>query len=58
MSNFFQFCPKFVLFDSSLQKVLLCKRNGEADYNDTYSLPGWKVENSDSDIRKGMQREK
>lgn len=58
MSNVFQYCPKFVIFNTEFDKVLLCKRKWEADYNETWSCPGGKVENSDNDVRVGMRREK
>ncbi|MDR2190025.1 MAG: NUDIX hydrolase [Candidatus Peribacteria bacterium] len=47
-----------VVFDATFTKVLLCKRVGEADFNETFSFPGGKIERSDGDIWKGMQREK
>lgn len=58
MSNLFQYCPKFVIFDSEAKKVLLCQRKWEADFDNTYSFAWWKVENEDNGIRNWMQREK
>lgn len=58
MPNLFQYCPKFVIFDQSLEKVLLCQRKWEADFDNTYSFSWWKVENEDNGIRNWMQREK
>jgi len=58
MSTFFQYCPKFVIFDEQFTQVLLCQRKGEADFDQTFSFAGGKVETDDGDIWAGMQREK
>lgn len=39
-------------------KVLLCKRKGEQDYDGVYSLIGGKLEVSDGDFIGGLKREK
>jgi len=56
--NLFHYCAKFVVFDPTFTQILLCKRKWEADFNEIFSFPWGKIENSDGDIRKGMQREK
>lgn len=58
MSNLFQVCCKFVIFDQTGNNVLLCQRKGEADFDGTFSFAGGKIENSDNGIRNGIQREK
>lgn len=58
MSNLFQVCCKFVVFDTTGNNILLCQRKWEADFNNTFSFSGGKIENSDNGIWDGMQREK
>lgn len=60
MSNntHFQYCQKLVILSEDKSKVLLAKRTGEADYDDTYSFIGGKMETSDESILGGMKREK
>jgi len=52
----FQYCPKIAVFDG--QRVLICKRKGEADYDGVFSLIGGKMEHSDTSIVEGLRREK
>lgn len=58
MSNYYQYCIKFVIFNIECNKILLCKRKWENDFNNTYSFAGWKLENSDKDIWIWASREK
>lgn len=55
---FFQYCPKMVVFNEGLDKVLLARRKGEQDYDDTFSFIGGKIETSDGGIINGIRREK
>lgn len=55
-NNLFQYCQKLVLIKDD--KVLLCKRKGEQDYDGVYSLIGGKLETSDGGINGGLKREK
>lgn len=55
---YFFVTPKFVMFDSKLEKVLLARRNGEADHDGTFSFIGGKLEKTDKDLLSGMMREK
>lgn len=54
----FQYCQKIVILSADKTKVLLCKRQGEADYDGDFSFPGGKMEIADASIILGMQREK
>ena len=36
----FQYCQKIVVLSKDKNKVLLCKRKGEADYDGTFSFIG------------------
>lgn len=54
----FQYCQKLIVFSEDWSKVLLARRYGEADYDGTFSFIGGKMETSDTDILKGLQREK
>lgn len=54
----FQFCPKLVVLSQDLSRVLLCKREGEADYDETFSFIGGKMEVTDASINEGIKREK
>lgn len=57
MDNYnFQYCQKIVVFNND--KVLLCKRKGEADYDGVYSFIGGKMEITDQSILSGLKREK
>lgn len=59
MNNlYFQYCPKLVVFNETLDKVLLAKRKGEQDYDGTFSFIGGKIETSDGGIVGGIKREK
>jgi len=55
---YFQYCPKLVVFDKTLNKVLLAKRRGEQDYDGIFSFIGGKIETSDGGIIEGIKREK
>jgi 8-oxo-dGTP pyrophosphatase MutT (NUDIX family) len=54
----FQYCPKLVLFSEDRQSVLLARRQGEADYDGTFTFVGGKTEATDGDLLAGLQREK
>ena len=58
MSLLFQYCQKIVVFSKDRKKVLLCKRKGENEYDGIFSFIGGKMETRDSDLLKGLQREK
>ncbi len=53
----FQYCPKLVIFNKN-NEVLLCKRQGEEDFNWVFSFPGWKREKIDISIEIWIKREK
>lgn len=53
----FQYCPKLVVLDDD-DRVLLARRRGEADYDDTYSFIGGKAEVTDGGILEAIKREK
>lgn len=52
----FQYCPKIVIFNDQNQ-VLLCKRQGELDFDGVFSFPGGKREITDTSIEAGITRE-
>ena len=54
----FQYCQKIIILSKDRTKVLLCKRNGEADYDGVFSFIGGKMETTDESIVKGIEREK
>ena len=54
----FQYCPKIAVFSTERDSVLLCKRKGEADYDEVFSFIGGKMEVTDSSILAAVQREK
>ncbi|HKX72801.1 MAG TPA: NUDIX hydrolase [Candidatus Saccharimonadales bacterium] len=54
----FQYCQKLVILSDDLQSVLLARRQGEADYDGTFSFIGGKMETTDATLLDGMQREK
>ena len=54
----FQYCQKIVVFSKEVDKVLLCKRKGEADFDGTFSFIGGKMETTDGAILEGLRREK
>jgi 8-oxo-dGTP diphosphatase len=54
----FQYCQKIVIFSRDWKKVLLAKRKGEADLNETYTFIGGKMEMKDSNPLEGLEREK
>ncbi len=54
----FQNCQKIVVFKDNNTKVLLAKRVGESDHNETYSFIGGKMEITDGEILEGIKREK
>jgi 8-oxo-dGTP pyrophosphatase MutT (NUDIX family) len=55
---FFQYCQKLIILSPDKQSVLLAKRKGEADYDETYSFIGGKMETTDKTLLEGMKREK
>ncbi|MFA5050890.1 MAG: NUDIX domain-containing protein [Patescibacteria group bacterium] len=54
----FLYCQKIVVFSKDMNSVLLCKRQGENDYDGVYSFIGGKMEISDKSFINGLQREK
>ena len=54
----FQYCQKIVVYSKDGQRVLLCKRKGEADYDGDFSFIGGKMETTDGSIIEGLRREK
>ena|SRR5215217_4656730 len=59
MSNLlFQYCPKLVVFNQDRSSVLLCKRQGEAEFDEIFSLIGGKMEHGDDSILEALRREK
>ena len=54
----FQYCQKLVIYSKDESSVLLCKRKDEADFDGAFSFIGGKMENTDSGIVDGLQREK
>lgn len=54
----FQYNQKMVLLSKDKQSVLLAKRQGEQDYNATFSFTGGKLEVTDDDFIDGLRREK
>ncbi len=54
----FQYCQKIVVLSKDKDKVLLCKRKGETDYDGVFSFIGGKMETSDNSIVAGLKREK
>lgn len=54
----FQYCQKLIVLNQDLTKVLLAKRQDEADYNGVYSFIGGKMHTTDESIIAGMKREK
>ena len=54
----FQYCQKLVIYSKDESSILLCKRKDEADFDGAFSFIGGKMENTDSGIIDGLQREK
>ncbi len=54
----FQYCQKLVILSADGSKALLCKRQGESDYDGMYAFAGGKMEITDNSIVESMQREK
>ena len=54
----FQYCQKIVILSKDKNKVFLCKRKGEVDYDGIFSFIGGKMEITDLSIIKGLKREK
>jgi 8-oxo-dGTP pyrophosphatase MutT (NUDIX family) len=50
-------CPKLVLVNRERGTVLLCRRRGERDLNDMWSLVGGKMKPNDHDIVSALKRE-
>ena len=55
---FFHYCPKLIVFSKDKKSVLLVRRFGEADYNETYTFIGGKTETTDGGLVAGLKREK
>jgi 8-oxo-dGTP pyrophosphatase MutT (NUDIX family) len=51
----YQYCPKVAIIDRT--RVLLAKRQGEADLDGALTLVGGKIEHSDTSIVAGITRE-
>lgn len=54
----FQYCPKLAVFNAARTELLLCRRRGEADYDQVFSLIGGKMEHKDASIEEAIRREK
>jgi ADP-ribose pyrophosphatase YjhB (NUDIX family) len=54
----FQYCPKIAVFSADGDKILLCRRKGEQDYDGVFSFIGGKMEHSDVSITEALRREK
>lgn len=54
----FQYCQKIVVISQDREKVLLCKRKGEDDFDEVFSFIGGKMETKDESIVEGLKREK
>lgn len=54
----FQYCQKLVVFNISMDKVLVAKRKGEADFDGVYSFIGGKMEHFDKTFVEGLKRER
>ena len=54
----FQNCQKIVVFRNNNTEVLLAKRIGEKDFDETYTFIGGKMETKDGGILEGLRREK
>ena len=54
----FQYCQKIVVLSQDRESVLLAKRQGEQDYDGTYTFIGGKMETTDASINDGIKREK
>lgn len=55
---YFIYNQKLVIFSKDLKKVLVAKRQGEADYNNIYTFIGGKMETTDESFVESMKREK
>ncbi len=59
MPNYnFQYCQKIVVYSADGKNVLLCKRKGEADFDEVFSFIGGKMEVEDGDFISWLRREK
>lgn len=54
----FQYCQKLVVLSRDRKSVLLAKRQGEEDFDKTYTFIGGKLETTDNSITDGIKREK
>jgi 8-oxo-dGTP pyrophosphatase MutT (NUDIX family) len=54
----FHYIQKLVVLSADRQYVLVAKRQGEADYDGTFSFIGGKMETTDETMIAGMKREK
>lgn len=57
-TTLFQYCQKIVVLRNDDTEVLLARRQGEADYDQTYAFIGGKMETTDNSILAGLRREK
>ena len=55
---YFIYNQKLVILSKDFKNVLLAKRQGEADYDQTYTYIGGKMETTDESLLAGMKREK
>jgi 8-oxo-dGTP pyrophosphatase MutT (NUDIX family) len=54
----FQYCPKLAVLSEDRTSVLLCKRQGETEFDEFFSLIGGKMEHGDESILGALRREK
>jgi len=54
----FLYCQKIIVYSKDGSSVLLCKRKGEPDFDNTFSFIGGKLEVTDNSIIEGLRREK
>jgi 8-oxo-dGTP pyrophosphatase MutT (NUDIX family) len=57
-NRLFQYCPKLIVFSEDRKSVLLARRQGEADYDGTFSFIGGKSETTDESLIAALKREK
>lgn len=57
-TTLFQYCQKIIVFNDTGDSVLLAKRKGETDFDETFSFIGGKLETTDGGFIAGLKREK
>jgi len=50
-------CQKICLYDKKTKSILLCKRQGEEDFDEVFSFPGGKMDDADETMVDGIKRE-